>query len=158
MIRQLPQPLTLCLAAASVILGAIALWPWLPESAAAPFVPENLRPATDGVGVAALPPLVDFAATAARPLFSPTRRPPAEAQGSLFAVGIEGRYRLQGLFIAGKARRALLVEEAGGRTLQVGEGDSVEGWTVRKIEQDRLILDSPAGEATLALRQAPAKQ
>jgi general secretion pathway protein N len=157
MTRQWLQPLTLCLVAASVILAGIAVWPWLPESAAAPPVPEVLRPAADGVAAASLPPLADFAVTAARPLFAPTRRPPAATQDSLFAAGIEGRYRLQGLFIAGKARRALLVEEAGGRTLQVGEGDTVEGWTVRKIEQDRLILASPAGETTLALRQAPAK-
>jgi hypothetical protein len=42
----------------------------------------------------------------------------------------------------------------------VGSCDAVEGWIVKRIEQDRLVLFSPAGEKTLTLGRtgaAPAK-
>ena len=57
---------------------------------------------------------------------------------------IEG-YRLLGLVTAGPTRRAWLAE--GTRNFEIGEGDMLEGWTVQRIEQNRLVLSSPAGEA-----------
>jgi type II secretory pathway component PulC len=108
--------------------------------------------------LAALAPFVDYAATIERPLFSPSRRPEAAAAAPN-ASGIASRYRLQGLVIAGTTRHALVTEIAGGHTQELGEGDALEGWTVTRIEQDRVTLTSPAGEATLALPRAdPAKR
>jgi hypothetical protein len=60
---------------------------------------------------------------------------------------------LQGLITAGQEKRALIADAASSRRLEVGEGDSVEGWIVKRIEQDRLVLSSPAGEAILTLRR-----
>jgi len=149
------RPLTLALAALCALLAGAALWPWLPASEAAPRPPETARPAASANPFAALPPLADFSATVERPLFSPTRRPAANAPA--FTGGIGERWRLQGLLVAGKSRRAQLAEIAGGRILELGEGDKLEGWTVKKIEQDRLLLSSPAGEATLTVRRPPGK-
>jgi type II secretory pathway component PulC len=70
-------------------------------------------------------------------------------------LGIDGRYRLLGLVIAGSARHALIAPIAGGRTLELGEGEAVDGWTVTRIERDRVVLSSPAGEATLGLTGSP---
>ena len=140
---------TLALAAANVVAAALVLWPWLPERAHPPRFPET-HGVADAPALARLPPPATFAATAQRPLFSPSRRPPAmAAQPGTSALA--GRYRLQGLVIAGKARRALVADVAGGRKLELGEGDAIEGWVVKRIERDAVVLVSPAGEATLTL-------
>ena len=42
----------------------------------------------------------------------------------------------------------------------VAEGDTLDGWTVKEIAQDRVLLSSPAGDASLKLKPAasePAK-
>jgi hypothetical protein len=145
------RPLTLALCAANVALAALALWPFLPESAHSERVPVLAGAGADAPTLQRLPPLADFGATLERPLFSPSRRPQAVAVR--LGAGIETRYRLQGLVIAGTERRALIAATDGGRTLALGEGDGLEGWVVKRIEQDRVVLTSPAGEAVLAVRQ-----
>ena len=37
--------------------------------------------------------------------------------------------------------------------LEVGEGDNLDGWRVERIEADRLVLSSAAGQAVLVLRR-----
>lgn len=139
------------LATAAIAFTALAVWPWL-----FPPVPaiRQLAPAAAGAPVptlASLPPLGSFAAIVDRPLFSPSRRPPpgaAAASGS----SIESRYRLIGIVAAGSRRKAFVAE--GVRHLEIGEGDTLDGWKVIEVGQDRVRLTSPAGEA--ALRLAPA--
>jgi hypothetical protein len=140
------------LGAALVLLLALALWPWLvPEAGSAP---RPLKPDAPGSEIAALPPSSAFSAIVDRPLFSPTRRPvPGTGTGS--GGGIEARYQLLGLVVSETVRRAWLAE--GARHFEVGEGDKIEGWTVAHIEQDRLLLTSPAGEAVLGLRRPAAE-
>jgi len=139
------------LAVATAAMAVLALLPWV-TGGAAPAV----RPPAAGEALprlAALPTYADFAEITARPLFAPTRRPDAAG----VPIGIEARYRLLGIVIAGAARHALVAPVAGGAALELAEGGDVEGWTVRKIEGDRVVLVSPAG-ATASLRvQAPAR-
>jgi hypothetical protein len=151
--RLLPEfRLDYAFAALAALLSALAAWPWLPQSTV-------LRAPTASPEVAApshaldLPPLADFAAVVDRPLFTPSRRPSASDKRALGA-GLGGRYRLLGLVTAGERRRALLAD--GSRVVEMKEGDTVEGWRIKRIEQDRLVLSSGAGEAVLTLRQAPA--
>jgi type II secretory pathway component PulC len=95
-----------------------------------------------------LAPFTDFAAILERPLFAPSRRPtPVEKAAT---VAIESRYRLQGVVSVGNARHALIAPVTGGAALELSEGDALEGWSVKTIESDRIVLTSPAGEATLA--------
>ncbi|HZT87897.1 MAG TPA: hypothetical protein VFA12_08005 [Stellaceae bacterium] len=140
------------LGAAAALLTALAVWPWLPHppppaiSVAAPASPAA-PPALE------LPPLASFTAVVERPLFSSSRRAGGgakQAPGAAFA----GRYRLLGLIAAGDDRRALLAE--GPRVVELKEGDAVEGWRIKRIEQDRLILSSATGEAVLNLHTPPA--
>lgn len=140
------RPRPLAFASANLVAALLAAWPFVPSRA--PAEPAPAAPIEDATPrLARLPPFADFAATSARPLFSATRRPdPAAAM-----LGIDGRYRLMGLVIAGAARHALIAPVAGGRALELGEGEAVEGWTLARIERDRVVLRSPAGEATLAL-------
>ncbi len=137
-------PLPLVIATAAMAL--LALYPWV-LSRGAPAAP----PLAQGEALprlASLPPYADFAAIAARPLFAPTRRPDAAHAAS----GIAARYRLQGIVIAGTARHALLAPVAGGPAIELAEGGSVEGWTLRKIEDGRVLMASPTqGDATLTI-------
>ena len=150
------RPRAAALAAANLLVAALVVWPWLSDSAR-----TLQRPAARAVAEApmlpTLPPFSEFAAASERPLFSPSRRPPTAEQRGTSAL--EERYRLLGLVIAGKAKRALVGEIAGGRRFEVGEGDAIEGWAVKRIERDAVVFASPAGETTLMLRNGgpPAK-
>lgn len=145
------------LLAASGLFAALALWPFLPARDPPPI--RSAAAITAPPALAALPPIGRFGAIADRPLFSPSRRPvAAEAAHGTIAAGLETRYRLLGVVLSGREQRALLLE--GTRRVAVGVGDRLEGYTVVRIEQNRLMLNSPAGDAVLALRPAgdpPAK-
>jgi hypothetical protein len=144
------RPRLAALAAANLAAAALAIWPWLQESAG-PVRATAASSLQDAPAIAALPPLAEFSATTERPLFAPSRRPsPGAAPPG--ASAIESRYRLQGLVIAGNSRRALVAEIASGRRFEVGEGEAIEGWIVRRIERNAITLASPSGEATLTLR------
>jgi hypothetical protein len=82
-----------------------------------------------------------------RPLFTPSRRP---APGvSAISPTIESRYRLVGIMGNGAKRKAFVAE--GPRRTEITAGDRLDGWTVKEIGQDRVVLTSPAGEAVLKL-------
>jgi hypothetical protein len=140
------------LAGAAVLLSLLAIWPWVAPQAA----PGRATAAADTPppppAIADLPPLATFRAVFERPLFSPSRRPPADEATPVLGIGIAERYRLLGLLTAGQARRALLAE--GARRFEVAEGAALDGWTVTRIEQDRVVLSSPGGETELRLHRA----
>ena len=136
---------------ASLLFAGLALWPFLPAAEPAPVRPA--APAAPPASLAALAPIGRFDAIAGRPLFSPSRRPAAVAAAAGAATGaLDTRYRLLGVVLAGREQRALLLE--GARRFGVGVGDRLEGYTVVRIEQNRVMLTSPAGDAALALRPA----
>jgi hypothetical protein len=84
-------------------------------------------------------------------LFSPTRRPTHTDAPAVAGTPFETRYRLIGLVTTETARRAWLAE--GARHFDVGEGDTVDGWKIVRVERDRLLLSSSNGQATLTLRR-----
>jgi hypothetical protein len=139
------------LGAAAIVFASLAAWPWLfpPVPATRPLVAPAVS--TPAPTLALLPPLASFAAIVERPLFSPSRRAPPGATGTLGA-SIESRYRLIGIVATGPKKKAFVGE--GARRLEIAEGDTLDGWTVTEIGQDRVRLASPAGEA--ALKLAPA--
>jgi len=114
------------LIAAATLFAALSIGPWLPSAAnPAPAEPEIAAPPS----LSEIPPLSHFAAISERPLFQPSRQPPAaERPAPAAPLGIEARYRVVGLIIAGPSRRALLM--SADRKLEVGEGDNLDGWRV----------------------------
>jgi hypothetical protein len=140
------------LAGAAVLLSVLAIWPWVAPLAApsrataVADAPPPAPPITD------LPPLATFRAVFERPLFSPSRRPSSDGNAPVLGIGVAERYRLLGVLTAGEARRALLAE--GTRRFEIGEGAALDGWTVARIEQDRVVLSSPGGETELRLHRA----
>jgi hypothetical protein len=144
-----PVRLEHLLGALFAVFALLALLPWLvPEAGSAP--PPG-KPSPPTPEISALPPQSTFSAIIDRPLFSPSRRPVPGAGSAKGGAGIEGRYRLLGLVVSETVRRAWLAE--GARSFEIGEGDKLDGWTVAHIEQDRLVLSSPSGQAVLALRR-----
>jgi hypothetical protein len=142
------------LAAGALCFAAFAVWPWL-----VPPIPETRSLATPPAAaaaptLAALPPLASFAAIVERPLFSPSRRPAANAPAAA-APAAESRYRLVGIVASGTKKTAFIADN--GRRAQIGVGDAFDGWTVKEIGQDRITLASPSGEMVLKLKPAPAE-
>lgn len=141
------------LGALFALFALLALLPWLvPEAGSAP--PPG-KPSPPPPEISALPLQSAFSAIIDRPLFSPTRRPVPGTGSAKGGSGIEARYRLLGLVVSETVRRAWLAD--GARSFEIGEGEKLDGWTVAHIEQDRLVLTSPAGHAVLALRR-PAEE
>jgi hypothetical protein len=124
------------------VLLALAAWPWLAWAVRAP---DRLAAATAAPAAipAPLPPLDAFREIAARPLFTPDRRPPAHAP-----VRVSQELRLEGVVVIGAEKRAI-IKQADGRTARVSEGGTVGDWTVRQIDRDRVLL--VAGDRRLEL-------
>jgi hypothetical protein len=97
--------------------------------------------------LAPLPPITSYAAIVERPLFAPSRRPVPGV--SVIGPSIESRYRLVGIVSSGGKRKAFIAD--GSRRSEIAEGDNLDGWTVKEVAQDRVLLISPAGAAALRL-------
>ena len=140
------------LGATAVVFAAFAAWPWL--SPQVPTIrPLGVPPASSPAPrLVTLPPLTHYAAIVERPLFSPSRRPPAVAAG---APSAEGRYRLLGVVASGPRKKAFIAD--GSRRLDLAEGEAIDGWTVKKIGTDSIVLTSPTGDTVLKLKPAAAE-
>jgi hypothetical protein len=87
------------------------------------------------------------ATTLARPLFSPTRRPPqSEGAGSADA-GI-AHMRLTGI-VTEPGERLAIFAAAGTRPLTVREGEEVGGWRIESITPGAVLLSGPDGMTKL---------
>ena len=86
------------------------------------------------------------ATTLARPLFSPTRRPPPQSGGGAGA-GIADM-RLTGIVTAPGERLAIFAV-AGARPVIVKEGEEVSGWRIDGITPGAVSVSGPGGTTTL---------
>lgn len=157
----------LLLATGSIIFAGFAvreLAHWRSEKISIP-VPTNpatkdeptRKPLQAGNSVAS------FNEILARPLFTVSRRPAARsAKGP--AAPLKGR--LAGIIVGPEEREALFVEAGESKPSPLHEGEEIEGWTIEKIELDRVTLRSgtvletvePAKDNKLVRRQfVPAK-
>jgi hypothetical protein len=78
-----------------------------------------------------------------RPLFAPSRRPPAGA----IATG-ELLPRLAGVIIGPDIRRAIFVPAKGG-VIVVPEGGRAGDYEIRSIAPDEVVLSGPEGERSI---------
>jgi type II secretion system (T2SS) protein C len=140
--RRLSLLLLLGIGACAAASGWTLMKPAPSAGTAAPAAAKAAAPPVER----ALGPLVEFGETAARPLFAESRRPAAAPAA---APPRKATLRLEGVIAIGATKHALLRDNGGNRRFRVGEGDEVAGWTVRRIERDRVVLASPDGEITL---------
>ena len=147
-------PGVICLALAGLILA---------EVDAAPAMPEDPRPARSSpVGTNAgpaeqdftLPPIEALAEVTNRPLFSRTRRPPEQAEE---ALGQVEEFVLAGIVVSASDRIALIRHGQPIKIARLKEGQSIEGWTVRSIAADRVLIENAGSEHELRLSKKSAR-
>jgi hypothetical protein len=132
---------TLPLASRLVVLGVAAaavaaelIVPWEPPSDVAPaaaVAPVELRHA-------APPPPAMHPAIGAHPLFYPSRQPWSAPVAAAPAVAVAPpappAYALSGVVLTDGERTAILKPANGTRAILLGEGGTVDGWTLRRVD------------------------
>jgi hypothetical protein len=133
--------------AASVFL--LGVW-----AAAGPSQAMQARMGTITVPSLAMPPAPNpaaLAATLARPLFNPDRKPAPvpEAQDDA-APGASPATGLIAVAI-GPDRSAAILKLATGRTAVLMQGEQIDGWTLKVVAPHRVVLRSSSGQAQFFL-------
>jgi hypothetical protein len=108
------------------------------KSALQPALPRDLSPLFD------------------RPLFSQTRRPPAEPDtppATEPAAATPPEFVLRGVIVSPQSRRALLQTSGDGKLSRVREGETVEGWEVTAISPRKVTLRQAENVIEIRLRQ-----
>jgi general secretion pathway protein N len=88
----------------------------------------------------AMAPVADFSAILERPLFSPTRRPPAEGAVAAVASEPELQVTLVGVIISSEEQIAIVRPNDESRFARLSVGDSFQGWTLDSIEPSRVTF------------------
>jgi hypothetical protein len=135
--------------ALAALLAGSAAWPWL--TTYAPLVIAAAPGAAAPVPLPAADPQA-LAAVLERPLFAQGRRPAVAAGAGAPVAASRAALRVEGVVDAGGRRRAILRREGTAASLHLAEGDTVDGWVVRAISPDRVVLVSPDGELVLPAR------
>lgn len=93
-----------------------------------------------------LAPLSTFSAVTDRPLFSPDRRPAPQASEALSSwSGLS----LAGIIVTPASREVLIAHGNPAKLVHLQEGQSVEGWVVRAIEPDHIVVANGSEEHEL---------
>lgn len=128
------------------LLITLSIWPWvrLEENAE---VPRNEVSPLSGpnfsIEIAASPPFQDVLT---RPIFSPSRRnappkvstPTPTATPPIIRPTFEG-YRLTGMVEIG-SRKKILLETPDGKTAELFQGESIDGWRLERVSGASVIL------------------
>ena len=148
------SPLVVLLVFLVVVLAAVLAAEYL--LGGPPAVPASVK-RTAPADAKLLPPLAVVAPeqaypeTAARPLFTPTRRPAPEAAAVAQPTFQKGQFVLLGVIIAGNTRTAMLREKANGRLHRVEVGRDVNGIRVSQVDRDTVTLAQGTETETLPL-------
>ncbi|HJU16485.1 MAG TPA: hypothetical protein VJ770_08435 [Stellaceae bacterium] len=134
-----------------VLFGLIIFAEW---RGAAPADPTGIalavpRPAPPAASPSVHAPRLDqlVVTTLARPLFSPTRRPPQDKDGGP-GTGNIADMRLTGI-VTQPGERLAIFAVTGAKALAVREGEEVSGWRVEDITPGTVLLSGPGGATTL---------
>jgi hypothetical protein len=148
-------PLLIALGAVALVLAGVVAWESAHESSDAQLAAASVR-RTAPFEAKLLPPPPPVQAEqaypefAARPLWTPTRRPaPAALPPSTYTPG---QYQLLGVIIAGDMKTAMLREKANGRIHRVEAGRQVNGVTVGEIARESVTLTQGADREVVPLQ------
>ena len=97
-----------------------------------------------------LPPLATLSAVTERPLFAHNRRPLPPPAAPVQAADLSS-YALAGITVAGAQRTALVRHGMPPVITPLTEGQEIDGWTVRQIGDDRIVLREAGTDAMLFL-------
>ena len=112
--------------------------------------PTAARPIQPAKPIIAQPPRAALAdAILSRPLFSPTRRPAAQAKTATARPAL-AMPRLSGIIMSGEQRSAIFAAaDEGRRSVVAGLGEHVGEYVVQAIESERVTLVGPGGKRVL---------
>ncbi len=85
-------------------------------------------------------PAESFSIILERPLFSPTRRPPAEGTVTIESGEPELEVTVVGIIISSEEQIAIIKPKGESRFVRLSEGDSFQGWILETIEPDRITF------------------
>lgn len=145
--------LTLLLGAAAALAGIIALEITDRSGDDDAVVPAPLRQPAPAPQPAAARPADQAASWAgvalARPLFSPTRRPAAQAEAPVAATPAR-LPRVAGILISPGDKSVIFAGGAGGKPVVAREGGRVGAYQVQSIEVGRVTVVGPEGVRVLS--------
>lgn len=114
-------------------------------TATAAVEPARAIPAPPPPASRLSPPETLTAVALARPLFSPTRRPPSSDGPTSTELADK---RLAGIVVSPQRRLAIFAV-TGAKPLVVQEGADIDGWQIETITPDEVSLRGPSGIRTL---------
>ena len=135
--------LILCIGLASFVYWQIEYPPAFPSGIVDADQPSELDPTRAPQAEFTFPPLAEFSEIAARPLFSPSRRPPAETEepdDEEDAPPKPLHFILTGVVISAEGQLALLRRINTAEVIRALLGQEIDGWQVERIESDRVTL------------------
>jgi general secretion pathway protein N len=121
-------------------LGLLVVLEWSAPAASPAgeaLAPAATAKAAEPAPVFSLAPLASFSAVTDRPLFSPDRRPAPEASETL---GSWSALVLAGIVVTPESREVLIAHGNPAKIVHLQEGQSVDGWAVRSIDPDRVVV------------------
>ena len=135
--------LVLCIGLASIIYWQTERPPSLPTNVAGTDGPPETEPTRALQAEFTFPPLAAFSEIVARPLFSPSRRPPKEIEDSDTDDApppTPSHFILAGVVISAEGRMVLLRRLNSTDLIRALLGQEIDGWYVELIEPDRVTL------------------
>lgn len=152
-----------------ILLAALSIWAlwellWSPTPLPAPQAAElratEVAPADRGL----TKPLTDYTATLVRPLFFAGRTPPPAEPASTAGAGADAtsppaatanatRLSLSAVIVEHGERSALLIAAGQASSTRLKVGDTLAGWRLVSIEDDRVTVSSNGRDQALLLRQ-----
>ncbi|WP_244511182.1 hypothetical protein [Magnetospirillum fulvum] len=140
-IRRDPRWLPLLVSAAMVVLLVVQVaTPPAPDPTRPPPAPRAIVP-PQPQSPPQSPESAEWSRVLDRPLFSPDRRPTPTVAA---ATALEG-FVVTGIAVSEQAASAV-VRPPAGKTIRLRPGQTLDGWTVRRIAPQRVTLDR-AGES-----------
>jgi general secretion pathway protein N len=135
----------------SALTGLFAMLALLPCAAGAQSPPAN-----PPVRAFALPPVEELRATRERPLFSPSRRPDAQASTGPEAGPVEESpdsvpFELTGVVIGTDMAIAILRNRDTQESVQLRRGESLEDWSIEEIAPRHVVLRQEDRQVRLEL-------
>jgi type II secretory pathway component PulC len=153
-LRTLAFPVLLCAGLAGGLVLEVA-------GSSSPSPPPAVTPPSRSAAPAeaatrfTLPPLDSFAEVIERPLFSSSRRPSAtdtpQSTDRPFSA------TLAGIVISKKSSSIIVAQGDPSVLKRFKQGDEVDGWSIRAIEPNRVVLERRGVEQQIKLGDAPGR-
>lgn len=149
-------PAVLCAALSAALYQQVVRPPSVAAGLETTMAAEASGSATTTADPFVLPPIAAFSEIVRRPVFSPTRRPPAGVEPESDNAGT-APLRQDGLdvevvgIITGPRDLALLRSSSSDRLMPMAEGDELSGWTLIEIEPFRLVFQRDDDQRTFEI-------